>query len=206
MNTKLTFPGLKELMPPLRSGAGSAAPTAVIGVAQALFRLPDAAVTERRRSLVDFLAQVSLFGDLARRDLTQVSRIVHERDYGDGEYICEQGRPGVALFIVRRGVVEVVRRGAGTREAPIALLEPPASFEESAAIGTGVTRWFSVRARGPVSLLALGRSDVDVLIANFPVLATKVLIRLAGIMAMRLEILTEAHTLGDSEDESEAPS
>lgn len=206
MNTKLTFPGLKELMPPLRSGAGSAAPTAVIGVARALFRLPDAAVTERRRSLVDFLAQVSLFEDLARRDLAQVARIVHERDYGDGEYICEQGRPGVALFIVRRGVVEVVRRGAGTREAPIALLEPPASFEESAAIGTGVTRWFSVRARGPVSLLALGRSDVDVLIANFPVLATKVLIRLAGIMAMRLEILTEAYTLGDSEDESEAPS
>lgn len=206
MNTKLTFPGLKELMPPLRSGTGSAAPTAVIGVARALFRLPDAAVTERRRSLVDFLAQVSLFEDLARRDLAQVARIVHERDYGDGEYICEQGRPGVALFIVRRGVVEVVRRGAGTREAPIALLEPPASFEESAAIGTGVTRWFSVRARGPVSLLALGRSDVDVLIANFPVLATKVLIRLAGIMAMRLEILTEAHTLGDSEDESEAPS
>jgi CRP-like cAMP-binding protein len=204
MNTKLTFPGLKELMPPLRSGAGSAAPTAVIGVARALFRLPDAAVTERRRSLVDFLAQVSLFEDLARRDLAQVARIVHERDYGDGEYICEQGRPGVALFIVRRGVVEVVRRGAGTREAPIALLEPPASFEESAAIGTGVTRWFSVRARGPVSLLALGRSDVDVLIANFPVLATKVLIRLAGIMAMRLEILTEVHTLGDSE--SEAPS
>jgi CRP-like cAMP-binding protein len=206
MNTKLTFPGLKELMPPLRSGAGSAAPTAVNGVARALFRLPDAAVTERRRSLVDFLAQVSLFEDLARRDLAQVARIVHERDYGDGEYICEQGRPGVALFIVRRGVVEVVSRGAGTPEAPIALLEPPASFEESAAIGTGVTRWFSVRARGPVSLLALGRSDVDVLIANFPVLATKVLIRLAGIMAMRLEVLTEAHTLGDSEDESEAPS
>jgi len=31
-------------------------------------------------------------------------------------------------------------------------------------------------------------------------------IRLAGIMAMRLEILTEARTLGDFEDESEAPS
>jgi hypothetical protein len=69
-----------------------------------------------------------------------------------------------------------------------------------------VIRWFSVRARGPVSLLALGRSDVDALITNFPVLANKILIRLAGIMAMRLEILTEARTLGDSADESEAPS
>jgi CRP-like cAMP-binding protein len=206
MNTKVMFPGLKELMLPVRPGDGSAAPMSVIGAARALLRLPDAGVTGRRRSVVDFLAQVSVFEDLARRDLAQVARIVHERDYGDGEYICEEGRPGAALYIVRRGVVEVVRRGAGTREVPIALLEPPASFEESAAIRTGVIRWFSVRARGPVSLLALGRSDVDTLIANFPLLANKVLIRLAGIMALRLEILTEAQTLGDSEDESEAPS
>ena len=168
MNTKLTFPGLKELMLPVRPGAGSAAPMSVIGAARALFRLPDAGVTGRRRSVVDFLAQVSVFEDLARRDLARLAHIVHERDYGDGEYICEEGRPGAALFIVRRGVVEVVRRGAGTREVPIALLEPPASFEESAAIGTGVIRWFSVRARGPVSLLALGRSDVDVVDRELP--------------------------------------
>jgi CRP-like cAMP-binding protein len=206
MNGKRTFPGLKELMLPLRPHAHSMAPMSIIGAARALFHPTDAAVTERRRSLVEFLAQVSLFEDLSRRDLARLARIVHQRDYGDGEYICEEGRPGSALYIVRRGVVEVVRRGAGTPEAPIVLLEPPASFEESAAIGTGVIRWFSVRARGPVSLLALGRSDVDALIANFPVLANKVLIRLAGIMARRLEILTEAQTLGDSEDESEARS
>lgn len=97
---------------------------------------------------------------MGRRDLAGLARIVHEREYADGEYISEEGRPGAALFIVRRGV-EVVRRDADTREIPIVLLEPPASFDESAAIGTGVIRWFSVRASGPVSLLALGRSDLD---------------------------------------------
>ena len=76
----------------------------------------------------------------------RVARIVHERDYADGEPICEEGRPGASLFVVRRGVVEVVRRGAGGQEVPLALLEPPASFEEAAAIGTGVIRWFSVGA------------------------------------------------------------
>ncbi len=106
-----------------------------------------------------------------------------------------EGRPGAALFVVRRGIVEVVRRGAGAREVPLALLEPPASFEEWAAIGAGVVRWFSVRARGPVSLLALGKSDLDALIVNFPVAANKVLIRLAGIMASRLQMVIEAETL-----------
>jgi CRP-like cAMP-binding protein len=205
MKPKLTFPGLKELRLPLRQTAGAAG-VSLLGAARALFHEPDAAVTERRRSLVQFLPQVSLFEDLGRRDLAGLARIVHEREYADGEYICEEGRPGAALFIVRRGVVEVVRRDAGTREIPIVLLEPPASFDESAAIGPGVTRWFSVRARGPVSLLALGRSDLDALIVNFPVVANKVLIRLAAIMAARLQMLMGAQTLGEAEEHPEGAS
>jgi CRP-like cAMP-binding protein len=197
---KLTLPGLKELFLPSRATRGSA-DSAAIG-ARALFQAPDNAMTPRR-SLVEFLAQVSLFEDLGRRDLARVARIVHERDYSDGEYICEAGKPGAALFIVRRGLVEVVRHDAGGEQVPLALLEPPASFEESAALGTGVIRWFSVRARGPVSLLALGKSDLDALILNFPVLANKVLLRLAGIMAARLQMLIDAEGLRSSEEHHE---
>jgi len=197
---KLTLPGLKELFLPSRA-TRSSADTAAIG-ARALFQAPDNAMTPRR-SLVEFLAQVSLFEDLGRRDLARVARIVHERDYSDGEYVCEAGKPGAALFVVRRGLVEVVRHNAGGEEVPLALLEPPASFEESAALGTGVIRWFSVRARGPVSLLALGKSDLDALILNFPVLANKILLRLAGIMAARLQMLIDAEGLKSSEEHHE---
>ena len=123
---KLTLPGLKELLLPSRATRGLA-DIAATG-ARALFQAPDNAMTPRR-SLVEFLAQVSLFEDLGRRDLARVARIVHERDYSDGEYICEAGKPGAALFVVRRGLVEVVRRDAGGEEVPLALLEPPASFE-----------------------------------------------------------------------------
>ena len=201
MSAKLTFRGLKELLLPARPNTGSA-DIAAIG-ARALLEPPESATMKRPGSLVEFLRQVSLFEDLGHRELVRVARIVHEREYGDGEYICEEGRPGAALFVVRRGVAEVVRRGAGARDIPLALLEPPASFEESAAIGTGVIRWFSVRARGPVSLLALGKSDLDALILNFPVLANKVLIRLAAIMTARLRILIDAQTLTDSEQHAE---
>ena len=204
MNTKLTFRGLKALLLPRRTDIGAADIAALR--ARALFQSPDTAVTDRRRSLVEFLGQVSLFEDLDRRELGHLARIVHERDYGDGECICEEGRPGAALFVVRRGVVEVVRRGARAQEVPLALLEPPASFEEWAAIGTGVVRWFSVRARGPVSLLALGKSDLDALIVNFPVAANKVLIRLAGIMAARLQMAIEAETLRESDEPPEGKS
>jgi len=201
LKRKFTFPGLKELLLPRRPNTGSA-DIAATG-APALFQAPESDMTKQRESLVDFLRHVSLFEDLAHRDLARVARIVHEREYSDGEYICEQGRPAAALFVVRRGVVEVVNRRAGGQEVPLALLEPPASFEESAAITTGVIRWFSVRARGPVSLLALGKSDLDELILNFPPLANKVLTKLAGIMAARLQMLIDADIRRTSEDHDE---
>ena len=202
MTTKLTYSGLKQLLLSPRPNTGSADTAAIR--ARALFQAPESVMSKRRGSLVEFLRQVSLFDDLGHWDLVRVARIVHEREYRDGEYICEEGRPAAALFVVRRGVVEVVRRGAGAQDVPLVLLEPPASFEESGAIGTGVIRWFSVRARGPVSLLALGKSDVDGLILNYPALANKVLIRLAGIMTMRLQMLIDAELLRESEEHAEA--
>ena len=51
-------------------------------------------------------------------------------------------------------------------------MEPPASFEELAAAGADVVHWTSGRARGPVSLVAIGRLDLDDLGRNFPLLAT----------------------------------
>jgi CRP/FNR family transcriptional regulator len=193
----VTLPGLKKILlaPRLHTGAADVAAP----LARALFEAPGAAGT-RGGNLVEFLARVSPFDDLGRRDLARLARIVHERDYGDGEYICEEGRPGAALFIVRRGVVEVVRRGPADRDVPIALLEPPASFEEAAAIATGTPRWFSVRARGPVSVLALGQSDLDGLSTDFPVTANKVLTRLAGLLAARLRALVDAALLGESDE------
>ena len=194
---KPTLSGLKELLLPRRPNRGSA-DIAAIGT-RALFQAPESAMTKHGENLVEFLGKVSLFESLTHRELARVARIVHERQYSDGEYICEQGRPGAALFVVRRGVVEVVKPGAAGQESPLALLEPPASFEESAAIGAGVIRWFSVRARGPVSLLALGKSDLDELILSFPPLANKVLTKLAAIMAARLQMLIDAEILRESE-------
>lgn len=202
MSTKFTLPGLKELRLPLpRSEHG---PGAVLARrARALFGRPTTPGMDRRR-LVEFLAQVTLFADLGRGDLARLARIVHEREYADGEYICEEGHPGAALFVVRRGVVEVTRRAAGGADVPVALLEPPASFEESAAVGRGVVRWFSVRARGPVSLLALGKPDLDGVIADFPSMANAILVQLAGIMATRLETVIEAEMFGATDHPTEA--
>jgi hypothetical protein len=87
LKTKLTFPGLKELLLPLRPNTGSADDAALR--ARALFQPPKGTMTQRHGSLVAFLRQVSLFEGLGHRELGHVARIIHEREYADGEYVCE---------------------------------------------------------------------------------------------------------------------
>src|SRR5437879_1396131 len=147
LKAKVNLPGIKKLLLP-RPADTASLDTSV--PARALFGPPpETAVAEKRSSLVDFLKQVTLFEDLSRRDLRRLARIVHERDYRDGEYVFEEGKPGAALFVLRRGVVEVVKRGSSGTEVPLAILEPPACFEESAAMGTEAVRWFSATGAWP---------------------------------------------------------
>jgi CRP-like cAMP-binding protein len=200
---KINLPGIKKILLPRPADTASPDPSAV--PARALFGpAPESTAAEGRHSLVDFLKQVTLSEDLGHRDRRRLARIVHERNYRDGEYICEAGKPGAALFILRRGLVEIVRGGRDGREVPLVMLEPPASFEESAAMGMESVRWFSARARGPVSLLALGKSDLEALSVTFPLLANKVLLKLAGIMAIRLQMLLDATYLKESTEHQES--
>jgi CRP/FNR family transcriptional regulator, cyclic AMP receptor protein len=203
LKARVTLPGIKKFL--LRRPASTDSVEGSAVPAQALFGTPPVtAATQSRRGLEDFLKQVTLFEDLGRWDRRRLARIVHEREYRDGEYISEEGKPGAALFVLRRGLVDIVRRGNNGREVPLATLEPPASFDESAAMGTKSIRWFSARARGPVSLLALGRSDLEALSVNFPLAANKVLMRLADIMATRLQMLLDAQYLEESEEHRES--
>jgi CRP-like cAMP-binding protein len=166
---------------------------------------PTTAAGERGRSLADFFKHVSLFEDLTQGELRRLARILHERTYRDGEYIYEEGKPGTAMYIVRGGVVEIVRRRRNGEEVPLVSLEPPATLEELAVVGADVVHWTSGRARGPVSLVAIGRPDLDALGRNFPLLANKILKKLAHTMAMRLQMVLEAEYFNEERSLNSEP-
>jgi len=196
--TKVKLIGLKKLLLPvkdldvMRTG----------GPTRALFGfLPRASAKESGRDLADFLKRVQLFEDLGVGDLRRLARLVHGRGYRDGEYLFEQGKPGAAMFVIRTGVVDILGRGRNGEEVHFATLEPPASLGESELMGAGAVRWCSARARGPVSIVALGRSDLEALSHNFPLLANKVLAKLAQITALRLQLLVEELTSEQKDSE-----
>lgn len=187
---KFHLAGLKQILMPRPKDADLSKPS---GPAQALFGPPrERPADGKSRDLVDFLKKVDIFKDFQQGDLKRLARIVHERNYRDGEVIYEQGQPGAAMYLVRDGVVEIVMRKRNGEEVPLVLLEPPASLEEWAAVGAEVVRLTSARARGPVSLVAIGHSDLEALSRNFPTLASKILMKLAQAMAMRMQTFLEA--------------
>ena len=197
MKRALTLRGLREILIPRPKDASLEKPDVA---SQAVFGSPpETSASKRGHDLPDFLKQVALFEELGPAELKRLAQIAHERTYRDGEAIYEQGRPGLALFVLRSGIVEITRRKMNGEETSIAILEPPASFEELAAMGCDVVRWSSARAHGPVSLVALGRSDLDVLSRTSPAIANKILRKLAEITATRLQLLVESQDLSSQE-------
>jgi CRP-like cAMP-binding protein len=187
---KQSYPGLKKILFSLQKARDFMDSS---GPARIMYGSPvESTAGERGQALAKFLKQVPLFADLTRGDLRRLARIVHERAYRDGEIIFEQGTPGAALYLLRGGAVEIMRKKRNGEEIPLAMLEPPASFEELAAVGAEVVHWASARAHGQVFLVAIGRSDLDDLSGNFPSLANKILMKLAQIIAVQLQTLLEA--------------
>ena len=155
--------------------------------------LPRTSANDTGYNLADFLKSVQLFEGVGAADLRRLARLVHERTYRDGEYMFEQGKPCSAMFVIRAGAVELVRRSQN-EEVLLATLEPPASLAESELLAANAVHWCSARAQGAVSVVAFGRSDVEALSHNFPLLANKLLAKLAQITALRLQMLVEELT------------
>src|SRR5262249_6452827 len=197
----LSLRGFREILLPRPK---ESAETAGVSSLAVFGPAPQTAASKRGRDLLDFFRQVTLFAELSPAELKRISQLAHERTYRDGETIYEQGKPGLALYLLRSGIVEITRRKRNGDEQPLAILEPPASFEELPAMGCEVVRWSSARAHGPVTLIALGRSDLDALSRTSPAIANKILRKLAEITARRLQLLVESQYL-DSQEPEDAP-
>jgi NADH dehydrogenase len=102
---------------------------------------------------------------LFRRDLVQLSvqrteRVAHAH-YAPGQSIIRQGDLADAFYVIVRGTVEVIREENG-QEIELARLGAGESFGEIGLLQHR-RRSATVRAVEPVDVIALGRSDFDLL-------------------------------------------
>ena len=109
-----------------------------------------------------FLKGVDLFAALAGEDLAEVALVTSEVASSAGDIVVAEGEPGDALYFIVDGRVAVKRGGR-----LIAELGARDVFGEMALLDPG-PRSATVEALTDVTLLVLGRDDLDDLMRERP--------------------------------------
>ncbi len=143
-----------------------------------------------RSDLKKSLSSIPLFSSLSNKELKLLLEIIHNRTYVAGEYIFLQGDPGIGLFIVRDGQVEIRRKDSNNKEHTLANFIKGDFFGELALVD-GERRSASAIAVTDCRISVLFKPDLDEFIEKFPKKGIKILQGISVILAERLRKLNE---------------
>jgi NTE family protein len=110
-------------------------------------------VRERLRAL-------PLFADLDDEHLDRLAACTSELEAPAGQALIERGKPGSGIFVLEEGHA-VVEAPEGHRD-----LSPGDVFGERALLGEDIQRTARVRAKTDVRCLAIGRVELEQLLAE----------------------------------------
>ncbi|MBM66813.1 MAG: cyclic nucleotide-binding protein [Myxococcales bacterium] len=120
---------------------------------------------KRVRTVLDWMTTPFLGRDIIA--VTAPSEMgVQQQLFEPGQFIVNEGDVGKAMFLIRSGEVEVIRRGEDGTETAIATLGPGEHFGEIAVLNN-VRRTASVRARSAVELLRIGQEQANLLTSTY---------------------------------------
>jgi len=140
--------------------------------------------------LVKTLRSIPIFKSLSKRDFSIFLGIIHNRNYLSGEYIFYQGDPGIGLYIIREGQVEIVRDNEKGDKLTLATIQKGDFFGELALID-GEKRSASAVAKSDTRLSVIFKPDLDEFIEKYPKKGIKILQGIAEITTVRLRSLNE---------------
>jgi CRP-like cAMP-binding protein len=130
------------------------------------------------------------FLELSRKYLKLLSLIIHNRHYIAGEHIFAQGDPGIGLYIIRNGEVEITYADKGGQTLRIASFSKGDFFGELALVDGG-KRNASALAKTDVKLSVIFKPDLDNFIERHPQKGIKILQGITLIVTTRLRQLDE---------------
>jgi CRP-like cAMP-binding protein len=113
------------------------------------------------------LAALPVFADLEDTQLDLLAAATSEFEAPAGQALIERGRPGSGLFVLEEGQA-IVEAPEGRRE-----LGPGDIFGERSLLGEDLERTARVRAETNVRCLAIGRPEIERLLAADPRVADR---------------------------------
>lgn len=151
-----------------------------------LFRKRD----EEETSLERLLSKVPIFSQLTDRELTKVSSIVHHRDYRAEEYVFVQGDPGLGMYVILSGEIQILHSDSDGRTKQLALLEAGDFFGELSLLDES-PRSASALAKTQAKIIGFFRPDLLDLLSRSPKAGTKILFKLGEVISTRLRLTNE---------------
>ena len=132
------------------------------------------------------LRGVPIFQSLNKKQLREIEHLVHHRTYSAGEKVFSQGQPGLGLYIILRGSIDIVRTDKNDNQLKLATLEEGAFFGEMGLL-VDEPRSASAVSNEVSEVVAFFRPDLMDLINRHPDSGIKILHGVAQVLANRLQ-------------------
>ena len=139
---------------------------------------------------LELLQKTLLFKGSTREELELVLGLFQEREIRSNANIFTEKMPAEALFIVKSGAVKITMMAGEGEEMGLLVLGPGDFFGELALIHENV-RMVNARAETTVELLLLTRRDFQALLDLDPRTASRLLITIAKLLAMRIRAYSD---------------
>jgi CRP-like cAMP-binding protein len=140
---------------------------------------------KKEDDIFTILKQVPIFSDLTPKELPEVEKIVHQRKYKKNETIIHAGDPGLGMYIIVKGSVEIQEEDEKGDKKTLAKLTDGSFFGDMALLDED-PRSASVIALVDSDIMGFFRPDFLDLIYRKPKLGIKVLLALARVIGERL--------------------
>ena len=148
----------------------------------------------------EFLKNSYLFKDLKKKEIDTLLEILHMRDFRPGETIFKQDDPGVGMYLIFCGKVDIVRfdprvsEGEEKKEVFITRLNEGDFFGELSLVEDPSYRSAKAIAVERCHLIGFFKPELLQVIDRNPRTGTKILFRLSEILGKRLRETTESLT------------
>ena len=151
--------------------------------------------------IYDFIKNSFLFKDLSPKEVEFITQIVHVRHFEAGERIFRQGDPGVGMYLILNGCVDIIMHDPSkdptTKDAEeifITRLEKGDFFGELSLIEEPSFRSATALTINKSILVGFFKPDLLQVIQRNPLTGNKISLRLAEILGKRLRETTEKVT------------
>jgi CRP-like cAMP-binding protein len=148
---------------------------------------------KKEDDIFTLLKKVPIFSDLTPKELAEVEKIVHQRKYKKNETIIHTGDPGLGMYIIAKGSVEILEEDEKGGKRTLAKLSDGSFFGDMALLDED-PRSASVIALVDSDIMGFFRPDFLDLIYRKPKLGIKVLLALARVIGERLRHTNELLT------------